>query len=190
VATYPYLIIGGGMTGDAAAKAIRERDPDGAIVLVGDEQHAPYARPPLSKALWKGKEEDSIWRGTEDHNVELRLGRRIVSLDPDAHTATDDQGETYTYERALLATGGRPRTLPNAPDGVIYFRTLDDYRHLREEAADGRTAVVIGGGFIGSEIAAALASNGAKVTLVFPDAGIGARLFPADLASFLNDYYR
>ena len=59
---YRYLIIGGGMTGDAAAKAIRERDPDGSIVLVGDEQHAPYARPPLSKALWKGKEEDSIWR--------------------------------------------------------------------------------------------------------------------------------
>jgi 3-phenylpropionate/trans-cinnamate dioxygenase ferredoxin reductase component len=190
VATYPYLIIGGGMTGDAAAKAIRERDPDGAIVLVGDEQHAPYARPPLSKALWKGKEEDSIWRGTEEYDVDLRLGRRIVSLDPDAHTATDDRGETYTYERALLATGGRPRTLPNAPEGVVYFRTLDDYRRLREESADGRTAVVIGGGFIGSEIAAALASNGAKVTLVFPDDGIGARLFPAGLAAFLNDYYR
>ena len=66
---YRYLIIGGGMTGDAAAKAIRERDPDGSIVLVGDEQHAPYARPPLSKALWKGKEEDSIWRKTEEHGV-------------------------------------------------------------------------------------------------------------------------
>src|SRR3954471_6228723 len=178
------------MTGDAAAKAIRERDPDGTIVLVGEEQHAPYARPPLSKALWKGKDEDSIWRGTEEHDVELRLGRRIVSLDPAARTATDDQGETYTYERALLATGGRPRTLSNAPDGVVYFRTLDDYRRLRDETADGRTAVVIGGGFIGSEIAAALASNGAKVTLVFPDLGIGARLFPAELASFLNDYYR
>jgi len=185
-----YLIIGGGMTGDAAAKAIRERDPDGSIVLVGDEQHAPYARPPLSKALWKGKEEDSIWRKTEEHDVDLRLGRRIVSLDPDAHTATDDQGETYEYDRALLATGGQPRKLPNAPEGIVYFRTLDDYRRLREQAAGGGTAVVIGGGFIGSEIAAALASAGTKVTLVFPDDGIGARLFPAGLASFLNDYYR
>jgi NADPH-dependent 2,4-dienoyl-CoA reductase/sulfur reductase-like enzyme len=190
MANYTYLIIGGGMTGDAAAKAIRERDPEGSIALVGEEQHAPYARPPLSKALWKGKDEDSIWRGTEEHGVDLKLGRRIVSLDPGAHTATDDQGETYTYERALLATGGRPRTLADAPDGVVYFRTLDDYRRLRDETAGGGSAVVIGGGFIGSEIAAALASNGARVTLVFPDAGIGARLFPKGLATFLNDYYR
>ena len=106
---YRYLIVGGGMTGDAAAKAIREHDPDGSIVLVGDERHAPYARPPLSKALWKGKEEDSIWRKTEDHGVELRLGRRIVALDPAAHTATDDPGEMYEYDSALLATGGQPR---------------------------------------------------------------------------------
>jgi 3-phenylpropionate/trans-cinnamate dioxygenase ferredoxin reductase component len=190
VARYRYLIIGGGMTGDAAAKAIRERDGDGSIAVVGEEQHPPYARPPLSKALWKGKEEDSIWRGTEEHGVALKLGRRIVSLDPDAHTATDDRGEAYEYERALLATGGRPRKLANAPDDVVYFRTLDDYRRLRERTADGGSAVVIGGGFIGSEIAAALAANGAKVTLVFPDQGIGARLFPAHLASFLNDYYR
>ncbi len=185
-----YLIIGGGMTGDAAAKAIRERDPDGSIVLVGDEQHAPYARPPLSKALWKGKEEESIWRKTDEHGVDLRLDRRIVALDPDAHTATDDHGETYEYDRALLATGGQPQTLPNTPDGVVYFRTLDDYHRLREQTAGGGTAVVIGGGFIGSEIAAALASTGTKVTLVFPGPAIGARLFPAGLASFLNDYYR
>src|SRR4029079_14848665 len=91
------LIIGGGMTGDAAAKAIRERDPDGSIVLVGDEQHAPDARPPLSKALWKGKEEESIWRKTDEHGVDLRLDRRIVALDPDAHTATHDHRETYEY---------------------------------------------------------------------------------------------
>jgi NADPH-dependent 2,4-dienoyl-CoA reductase/sulfur reductase-like enzyme len=190
MATNRYLIVGGGMTGDAAAKGIRERDPDGSIVLVGEEEHPPYARPPLSKALWKGKEEDAIWRGTEDQNVDLRLGRRIVSLDPGAHTATDDQGETYEYDRAVLATGGRPRALPNAPEGVVYFRTLDDYRRLREQTAGDATAVVIGGGFIGSEIAAALASTGTKVTLVFPDPGIGARLFPGELASFLNDYYR
>ena len=112
---YRYLIVGGGMTGDAAAKAIREHDPDGSIVLVGDEQHPPYARPPLSKALWKGKDEDSIWRGTEELGVELRLGRRIVSLDPDAHTATDDHGETYGYDRALLATGGQPAHAPERP---------------------------------------------------------------------------
>ena len=187
---YRYLIVGGGMTGDAAVKGIRSRDPDGSIALVGEEQHPPYARPPLSKALWKGKDEDSIWRGTEQHGADLKLGRRIVSLDLDARQATDDAGETYSYDRLLLATGGQPRRLPDAPEGVIYFRTVDDYRRLRETASEGKRAVVIGGGFIGSELAAALATNGAKVTMLFPEPGIGSRLFPAHLAEFLNDYYR
>ena len=154
------------MTADAACRGIRDHDADGTIGMFTTEQHEPYARPPLSKALWKGKDEYSIWRGTEEHEVDLKLGRRIVSLDPEARTATDDQGDTYTYERALLATGGRPRTLADAADGVVYFRTLDDYRRLRDETAGGGTAVVIGGGFIGSEIAAALASNGAKVRMI------------------------
>jgi NADPH-dependent 2,4-dienoyl-CoA reductase/sulfur reductase-like enzyme len=187
---YRYLIVGGGLTGDAAVKGIRARDPEGAIALVSEEPHPPYARPPLSKALWKGKDEDSIWRGTEEHGVDLKLGRRIVSLDLDGKQATDDAGETYSFDRLLLATGGQPRRLPDAPDEVIYFRTLDDYRQLREAAAEGRRAVVIGGGFIGSELAAALTMNGANVTMIFPDPGIGARLFPAHLAAFLNDYYR
>jgi len=187
---YRYLIVGGGMTGDAAVKGIRSRDPDGSIALVGEEQHPPYARPPLSKALWKGKDEDSIWRGTDQHDVDLKLGRRIVSLDLDAKQATDDAGETYSYDRLLLATGGQPRRLPDAPEGVIYFRTLDDYHQLRVAASEGKHAVVIGGGFIGSELAAALATNGAHVTMLFPDPGIGSRLFPAHLAEFLNDYYR
>jgi NADPH-dependent 2,4-dienoyl-CoA reductase/sulfur reductase-like enzyme len=185
-----YLIVGGGMTADAAAKAIREADPEGRIVLVGDEEHPPYARPPLSKALWSGKEESSIWRGTEDTGAELRLGHRIVSLDLDAHEARDDAGETYRYEKVLLATGGTARQLPFGGDGVIYFRTLDDFRRLRELARDGSRATVIGGGFIGSEIAAALASNGAKVTMVFPEDGIGARVFPHALSLAVNDFYR
>jgi 3-phenylpropionate/trans-cinnamate dioxygenase ferredoxin reductase subunit len=187
---YRYLIVGGGLTGDAAVKGIRSRDPQGAIALVSEEQHPPYSRPPLSKALWKGKDEDSIWRGTEEHGVDLKLGRRIVALDLDAKQATDDAGETYSFDRLLLATGGTPRRFGDSPDDVIYFRTLDDYRRLREAAREGQHAIVIGGGFIGSELAAALRTNGAKVTMIFPDPGIGARLFPAHLAAFLNDYYR
>jgi 3-phenylpropionate/trans-cinnamate dioxygenase ferredoxin reductase component len=185
-----YLIVGGGMTGDAAAKAIRAHDADGEITLVGEESHAPYARPPLSKGLWKGKDEASIDRGTAEHGVDLKLGRKIVSLDLDAKQATDDSGATYTYDRLLLATGGTPRQFPDAPEGVVYFRTLDDYRRLRDAASEGKRAVVIGGGFIGSELAAALRTTGAQVTMIFPDPGIGARLFPAHLAAFLNDYYR
>jgi 3-phenylpropionate/trans-cinnamate dioxygenase ferredoxin reductase component len=190
VGEFRYLIVGGGMTADAACRGIRDHDPDGSIGLVGEEPFAPYARPPLSKALWKGSDEDSVWRGTPDLGVDLRLGRRMVSLDLDGHTATADDGETHTYERVLLATGGTPRRLSNASDEVIYYRTLATYRQLHEIAGDGIRAAVIGGGFIGSEVAAALAMNGCKVTILFPDPGIGAKLFPAHLSSFVNDYYR
>jgi len=190
VTSYRYLIVGGGMTGDAACKGIRSIDPDGSIALVGDEPDPPYARPPLTKGLWLGKEESSIWRGTQDEGVELHLGRTIVSLDLDAHTATDDRGDTYGYDRLLLATGGRPRHLPGAPEGVVHYRTLADYHALRAAAAEGTRVAVIGGGFIGSELAAALASNGCAVTMIFPEEAIGTRLFPRELALSLNDYYR
>jgi 3-phenylpropionate/trans-cinnamate dioxygenase ferredoxin reductase subunit len=184
-----YLIVGGGLTADGACKGIREVDPDGTIVLVGDEPHAPYARPPLSKALWRGEAENTIWRGTEELGVDLRLGRRIVGLDLGERVATDAEGERYHYERLLLATGGRPRRLPFGDD-VIYFRTLDDFRRLRTLADRGSQFVVIGGGFIGSEIAAALALNECPVTMVFPEPGIAARIFPRELSTRLNDYYR
>jgi NADPH-dependent 2,4-dienoyl-CoA reductase/sulfur reductase-like enzyme len=188
--TTNHLIVGGGMTADAACKGIRDLDPDGKIVLVGDDPHPPYARPPLSKALWKGDDEDSVWLGTTDLGVDLRLGRRIVELDLDARKARDDQGETYAYERLLLATGGRPRKLPFGGDEVVYYRTFDDYKQLRSLAADGANVLVIGGGFIGSEIAAALAMNDCAVTMIFPDPGIGARIFPAELSAALVGYYR
>src|SRR5919201_2544995 len=112
MAEFRHLIVGGGMTGDAACRGIRDHDPDGSIGLVGAEPHPPYARPPLSKALWQGKDESSVWRGTDQFGVDLKLGRRIVSLDLDARTATDDEGTQYGYERLLLATGGTPRRLP------------------------------------------------------------------------------
>ncbi len=185
-----YLIAGGGMTADAACKGIRDLDPDGAITVVAEEPHSPYARPPLSKALWKGDEESTIWRDTADRGVEVRLGRTIVALDLQARRATDDRSETYAYEQLLLATGGRPRRLPFGGDEVIYFRTLDDYRRLRALVREDARFLVIGGGFIGSEIAAALAINGCSVTMVFPEPGIGARIFPAELSAFVTDYYR
>jgi 3-phenylpropionate/trans-cinnamate dioxygenase ferredoxin reductase component len=191
MAAFRYLIVGGGMTGDSACRGIRDHDDDGTIGLFASEPHEPYARPPLSKALWTSdKEESSVFRGTPELNVDLRTGRRIVSLDLDAHTATDDAEETHSYEKLLLATGGTPRRLPSGGDDVIYYRTLDDYRRLRALADDGVRVAVIGGGFIGSEVAAALAMNGCEVTIVFPDAGIGGKLFPRDLSTFVNDYYR
>jgi len=187
---YRYLIIGGGMAADAAARGIRERDAQGSIGLVGEEPSAPYARPPLSKGLWKGDAAETIWRGTEKLGVTLHLGRRIVGLEPGKHRASDDRGEVYEFEKALLATGGRPRRLPGAGGEVIYFRTFADYERLRGLAGQGQPVVVVGGGFIGSEIAAALATVGARPVMVFPEDGVCARPFGPALSAFVTDAYR
>lgn len=187
---YAYLIVGGGMTADAAAHALREVDPTGAIGLIGAEPYPPYNRPPLSKALWKGEAEQTIWRDTAATGAELHLGRRVAAIDPGGHTATDDQGTRYRFSKLLLATGGVPRRVSPETDQVIYYRTLDDYRRLRALAGEQRHFAVIGGGFIGSEVAAALRMQGRDVTMLVPEAGVSARLFPADLSGFLVEYYR
>jgi len=186
--TTKYLIVGAGMTGDMAAKGIRDHDSEGAITMIGADPHPPYKRPLLTKGLWQGAPEEKIWREPAE-GVELVTGRRIVSLDLDAHTATNDAGEDYRWEKLLLATGARPREIPGA-EGVIWYRTLDDYHRLRELAAEGAHVVVIGGGFIGSEIAAGLVGNGCRVTMLFPEPGIGHRLFPDDLSASVTEYYR
>lgn len=188
--TYKYLIVGGGMTADAAVHGIRARDKTGTIAVLCGEKNPPYDRPPLSKKLWTGKPLDAIWRKTGDAGAELFLDTRAVSGDAAAKTITDSHGEIYRYEKLLLATGGLARRLPLAPDDVIYFRTLDDYQRLRALADHKSEIIVIGGGFIGSEIAAALTIIGCKVTMVFPDDGIGARIYPPKLSEFLNDYFR
>jgi len=188
---YNYLIVGGGMTTDAAIQGIRELDADGTIGLIGAEPDPPYNRPPLTKGLWKGKPFDSIWRHTESRNVDFHLGRRAMTINVLRQEITDDKDEVYGFDKLLLATGGQPRRLPFDDDGqIIYFRTLADYRSLRALTEKYDRFAVIGGGFIGSEIAAALAMNGKEVVLLFPGNGIGGRLFPHDLSMFLNDFYR
>jgi 3-phenylpropionate/trans-cinnamate dioxygenase ferredoxin reductase subunit len=187
---YKYLIIGGGMTGNAAVKGIREVDAAGSIGLIGKESDKPYNRPPLTKQLWKGKPLDSIWRSTPEAGVTLHLGRAAQSLDANKKQVIDDQGTVYTYEKLLLATGGTPRTLPFGDDHIIYYRNLNDYRTLRQLADQHQHFAVIGSGFIGSEIAAALSMNGKRVTMIFPEKNIGERLYPSALARFVTEYYR
>ncbi|OGO60530.1 MAG: pyridine nucleotide-disulfide oxidoreductase [Chloroflexi bacterium RBG_19FT_COMBO_49_13] len=190
MASYKYLIIGAGMTADAAVRGIRELDPEGGIGMIGNDPHPPYNRPPLTKALWKGKPLESIWRRTEGFSVDLLLGRTVRSIEPGKKMAWDDQGADYKYDKLLLATGGTPRRLPFGPPDMIYYRTLDDYQHLREMSGHVEHFAVIGGGFIGSEITAALTMNGVKVTLLFPQAGIGARIYPAEISNYLNTYFQ
>lgn len=187
---YKYLIIGGGMTGDAAAQGIRELDSEGSLGLIGAEHDPPYNRPPLTKGLWKDKPFESIWRHTQERNVELHLGRHAETIDASNKRITDDRGDTYTYDKLLLATGGRPRRLPFGGDLIIYYRTAEDFRRLWATAEQRRRFVVIGGGFIGSEIAAALAMNEKEVTMIFPSSAICSRMFPGELSEFLSDFYR
>jgi 3-phenylpropionate/trans-cinnamate dioxygenase ferredoxin reductase component len=190
VTRFDYLIVGGGMTADAAARGIRKEDAKGTIGVVGAEPHGSYNRPPLTKGLWKGEPLDGIWRKTEEAGAEVILGRRVVSLQPEAKRATDDRGAVYEYGALLLATGGEPRRFKDAPDGVVYFRTVEDYRKVRGLADSGAGFVVVGGGFIGSEIAAALRMQGRDVTMIVKEDGIGARVFPPDLSRWLVTYYR
>lgn len=187
---YRCLIIGGGMTGDAAVNGVREVDSQGSIGLISSDSDPPYDRPPLTKSLWKGKPLDSVWRPTKERNVDLYLGRTVRAIDVEHKTAADDAKEVYSFERLLLATGGSPRRLPFGGDDIMYFRTLQDYRLLRDWTTKGKRFAVIGGGFIGSELAAALAMNHKEVVMIFPGSGICQRMFPADLSQFLNDFYR
>jgi len=187
---YTYLIVGGGMTAASAIGGIREVDPAGTIGVIGADANPPYDRPPLSKGLWKDKPLESIWRKIDGEGVTFHLGRTARQLDWQAKRVTDDQGTAYSYTKLLLATGCTPRRLPFGEDRIIYYRTVDDYRRLRSQTEAGDHFAVIGSGFIGSELAAALAINGRKVTLIFPDEAIGSRMYPAELANSLNDYYR
>jgi 3-phenylpropionate/trans-cinnamate dioxygenase ferredoxin reductase component len=187
---YRYLIVGGGLTGDAAVRGIRELDAEGSIGLISMEPDPPYTRPNLSKGLWKGRPLEKIWRNTESLGAELHLGRKVTQLDPPKKYLRDDTGEEYTYDKLLLATGGSPIRLPFGDDHIIYYRDFQDYQRLRALTERGERFLVIGGGFIGSEIAAALTMIGKKVVMVFPEESIGANIYPPDLAGFLNEYYR
>jgi 3-phenylpropionate/trans-cinnamate dioxygenase ferredoxin reductase component len=186
---YKYLIIGGGLAGDGATKGIRELDTEGSIGLISMEPDPPYMRPNLSKGLWKGRPVEKIWRKTEER-AELHLNRKAVQLDPAKKTVLDNEGEEYTYDKLLLATGGTPNHLPFGNGNIIYYRNFQDYQHLRALTQDGDRFVVIGGSFIGSEIAAALTIVGKKVTMIFPEDTISENIFPSDLAHFVVDYYR
>ncbi|WKZ33040.1 MAG: FAD-dependent oxidoreductase [Thermodesulfobacteriota bacterium] len=186
---FKYVIIGGGLAGASAIKGIRGRDKEGGVLLIGAESERPYDRPPLTKKLWFGKKKvDEIFLDEPgyygENGVELRLGKKAVKLDPAGKTVTDETGAEFSYEKLLIATGGVPRKLdlPGADiDDIIYYRNLGDYTRLRERAGNGASAIVVGGGFIGSEIAASLNMNGVDVTMVFPSPYLCHKVFPEGL---------
>ena len=188
---YTYVIVGGGMAADSAIKGIREIDESGTVALIGAENFPPYDRPPLTKALWTGKKTlDRVWRQTASRGADLYLNQRVTSIDPKSKLVRDDHDLEYEYDKLLLATGGTPRELPFGKGLVRYYRSMEDYQALREQADRGGRFAVIGGGFIGSELAAALAMHKQEVTIIFPGKGICANIFPPGLVEHLNNYFR
>jgi NADPH-dependent 2,4-dienoyl-CoA reductase/sulfur reductase-like enzyme len=196
--TYQYVIVGGGDASAAAIAGIRAHDRSGNILLISRENFPPYHRPPLSKGLWSGKtkrdelpiHDEAFYR---EHRVDLVLRREAVELDPDHRRLWDDHGATYDYGKLLLATGLRPRRLEvegGDSEGVHYYRTLEDYLYLADYLPRFQHALVVGSGFIGMEIAAALRMSGKEVTLLYPGEYPLQRVLPRDLGLFVADYYR
>jgi NADPH-dependent 2,4-dienoyl-CoA reductase/sulfur reductase-like enzyme len=187
---YTYVIIGGGMSADAAVEGIREMDAQGSILVVSSEPDPPYKRPPLSKALWKKTPLEKIWLDTAGKKADVMLNQRVVNVDKDEKVVTTAAGDTFHYEKLLLATGGKRRQLPFGGDAILYYRTVEDFKKLHEMSDSRKRFGVIGSGFIGSEIAAALAMNGKEVVLFDIGPGIGWNVFPEEMTEFLNHYYQ
>ncbi|WP_392543327.1 NAD(P)/FAD-dependent oxidoreductase [Oryzobacter telluris] len=166
------VIVGAGLAGGTAATELRERGYEGEVVLLGEEEHPPYERPPLSKGYLLGNDElDGAFVHARDwyaeHDVDLRTGVQATALDTDAHVLSTTDGD-LTYERLLLATGAEPRRLAFAEDAgieVAYLRTIEDSDRLKAAFGEGKRIAVVGAGWIGLEVAAAARAAGSDVTV-------------------------
>lgn len=183
---YDFLIVGGGMAADAAARGIRELDSTGSLGILSADTDPPYARPALSKKLWTDMHfpwHRALLDTQEATGADLQLRTRVTRILPTDRQVVTADGEVIGYQRLLLATGLVPRTLPDAEPGtVIYFRSAEDYRRLMSLSLYRDRFLVIGGGYIGAELAAALVGHGRRVTLVLPGRFLGDAMFPTDIA--------
>ena len=168
------VIVGASLAGAKAAETLREEGYDGRLVLVGDEAERPYERPPLSKDYLRGESERAKAYVHEEgfydeHAIELRRGTAAVEVDVAERTVTLEGGERMAWDRLLLAVGAEPRRLPVPGadlEGVLYLRDLADSDRLKATLAAGGRLVVVGAGWIGSEVAASARQLGLEVTLV------------------------
>jgi 3-phenylpropionate/trans-cinnamate dioxygenase ferredoxin reductase subunit len=180
------VIVGNGMAGATVAATLRTKGFAGPIALIGDEPHAPYQRPPLSKGhLVDGGgpqlvRPEAFWA---DKGVDLITGTRATAIDRDARVVRLDDGRAVPYAHLVLATGARNRELPGA-ENALALRTLDESRALRERIGEGRRLVVIGGGFIGLEVAAAAHEIGTDVTVVEALDRVMSRVVSPEMSAF------
>lgn len=190
--SYDYVIVGGGVAAASAVKGIRSQDSSGTVAVLGSEPHDPVYRPALSKDLWL-KDDESLEGQSlagdlnDDDGVDLVLDTTVTEIDPAGHAVRLADGTSVGYGKLLLATGAEPRTLGlGAGPRVVYYRTSADYERLRALATSGSHVVVVGGGYIGSEIAAALVQNDVAVTLVLDLEDVQEQMFPRALAASLT----
>lgn len=177
------VVVGAGLAAVRTAEELRRAGYEGELVLVGDETHLPYDRPPLSKEVLRGDRDDTTLRPSEffgDNRIELMLGAAARSVDTASRILTLSDGTELGYDELVVATGLRPRRIPGLPDlaGVHVLRSLEDSRALREAIVPAARALVVGAGFIGCEVAASLRAREVEVVLVEPQ--------PTPLASVLG----
>ena len=194
----PIVIIGGGMAGGNAAATLRDEGFSGPVVLLSREPNVPFGRPPLSKTYLRSEEDLAGWYVRPagwyaEHDVELRNGVVVAAVDPAAHTVTLDSGAEIRYEKVLIATGGRNRRIEaDGADlpGIHYLRTVAQCDAIKQEAVRGRTAVIVGMGFIGCEVAASLTQLGVRVTAVFPGRDPLERVLGDQVAGVMSAIHR
>ena len=194
----PLVIVGASYAGLNAALAARAAGHDGAILLLGDETSLPYQRPPLSKGFMLGKVAESALPirpqlALDNNRIEFLPGTRVTAIDRTARAVETSTGKRIPYGRLILATGCRARALPATGGelaGIHYLRTLEDARRLRQEAHDAQAVAIVGGGFIGLEVAASLASLGKPVTVVEAQDRLLARAVPPPFSEFLAAVHR
>jgi 3-phenylpropionate/trans-cinnamate dioxygenase ferredoxin reductase subunit len=190
--SYDYVIVGAGVAAASAVKGIRSQDASGTVAVLGSEPARPLYRPDLSKDLWLKDDKtlaDSDLAGDldDDDAVDLVVDTTVTAIDPDAHVVRLADGTSVGYVKLLLATGAEPRVLAIDPGPrVVYYRTAADYERLRAFATEGSHVAVVGGGYIGSEIASALVQNGVDVTLVLDLEDVQEQMFPRALAATLT----
>ena len=191
------VIIGAGHAGGSAAAFLRQYGWKDAITLVGDEPHLPYQRPPLSKAWLKGEavEKDLQLRPEkfyDDQKIALKLATRVVTIDREKNFVALADGEHLSYTHLIVATGARARRLPitEGLSGIHHLRSLDDADNLRSAIVPGSTFVVIGGGYVGLEVAATAQSLGAQAVVIEREHRLLARVASPQLSSFMDDFFR
>ncbi|XP_053329660.1 apoptosis-inducing factor 1, mitochondrial isoform X2 [Spea bombifrons] len=229
ITNVPYLLIGGGTASFAAARSIRARDPRARVLIVSEELDLPYMRPPLSKELWFSQDPDVAqtlnfkqWNGkersiffqppsfyvapdeltsAENGGVSVLTGKKVIHMDVRENKVRLDDGTFISYEKCLIATGGKPRNLPaierageDVKQRTTLFRKVSDFRYLNNLCSSVGSITIIGGGFLGSELACALGRKGKQTGLeviqMFPESGNMGKVLPEYLSHWTTEKVR